>query len=431
MAKVMAILKGYGLIILCVLVVLAAPAAGFFFGHSMNASVRAEQADEASSELRRINGAEVTYRVPGVSPEDRGVELRSAPNPKLTEWFAARRAEVFEQVERAREEIVAFNRRDHEPLVDGLLPEPASDQEGRVRGFDFIDRLLGTRDTPSAYEDLLDTVRAGSPMPPAELLPRLQEERQTIIDEFVAQRGPGPLDEEEEAEKRERLSKARINEYRGRARTSSVYAEIDAIGRGQGTRLRPTTRPTNPPTPAEVFGRTFDFWVLEDLFAAIRLANSTAGGGPTRLDDSAIKRIDAVRLEPFSAGSEESAGGRVDRTSRFGAESSSTLTGRSASDGSSVYDLRYADLELVVDSSQIDAVLESFGRTNLMTVIGMEVESVDPWEELRDGYYWGDAHVVKLILRIETLWLRAWTSRFMPDEIADALGVQRPERDEA
>lgn len=431
MAKVMAILKGYGLILLSVIVVLAAPAAGFIFGSAMNSSVRADRAEEASSELRRINGASVTYSVPGVSPEDEGVELRSAPNAKLTEWFAARRKEVFEQVDRARDEIVSFNQRNHAPLVDGLLPEPASDQEGRVRGFDFIDRLLGTPGAPSVYERLLDAVRAGSPMPAEELVPRLNEERQRIVDEFIAVRGPGQLDEDEETQLRERLKEARINEYRGRARGRSVYAEIDAIGLGQNPPLRPAIRPTNPPTPAEVFQRTFDFWVLEDLFAAMRLANSTPSGGPTRLEESPIKRIDAVRLAPFELSSGNDGGGRRGRGgSGGGSGEPTTLTGRSSSGGSDVYDLRTADLELVVDSSQIDAVLKSFERTNLMTVISMNVDSVDVWEELRRGFYWGDAHVVKLNLRVETLWLRAWTARYMPDEIADALGVQRPEPEE-
>ncbi|MEM9065478.1 MAG: hypothetical protein AAGB51_08315 [Planctomycetota bacterium] len=434
MGKVIAFLKSYGLIVASTVVLFVAPAAGLFFGMSMNASLKEERGDEAQNEMRRVDGSRVSYSVPGIGADDEGVELSAAPNSVLTEWFAARRKEVAAEVERASSEIIQFNRREHGVLVEGLLPEPTDDRAGRLLMFELIDRLIGADGEPTAYDALFRRIRAGSPANAEQVAAKLNEARDEFVERLIADRGPGELDEDESAELAAHLSGVRLDEYRGRAGAISVYAEDMALGLNQTPPLRPTSRPATPPGTDVAFGWMFDYWVLSDVFEAIALANTSDVGTPTPVTRSVVKRINAVTLAPFevSGGDDRGATGRRGRGSFGGGESAgaATLTGRSGSDPSGLYDLRTVQLDLVVDASRIDALIKAFERTNLMTIVEMDVSSVDAWAELAQGYFWGDSHVVRVSMSVETLWLRTWTAEFMPDSIADALGVVRPSSDE-
>jgi hypothetical protein len=83
-----------------------------------------------------------------------------------------------------------------------------------------------------------------------------------------------------------------------------------------------------------------------------------------------------------------------------------------------IYDVRHAVLTVIIDSSRIPQLLNALSSVNFMTVIGMDVEDVDEYEALREGFYYGSDDTVSLDLTIETLWLRSWTAGHLTEQIA-------------
>ena len=53
----------------------------------------------------------------------------------------------------------------------------------------------------------------------------------------------------------------------------------------------------------------------------------------------------------------------------------------------------------------------------------MDLTRVEPLVDLREGYDYGDDHVVKASFTLETIWLREWRKAAMPPKVQQALGM--------
>jgi hypothetical protein len=60
-------------------------------------------------------------------------------------------------------------------------------------------------------------------------------------------------------------------------------------------------------------------------------------------------------------------------------------------------------------------------------VSDLDLASVDVWDHLRQGYFYGDEHVVEATFVIDSAWLNSWLLPKMPDELLVALGRTPPE----
>ena len=89
-----------------------------------------------------------------------------------------------------------------------------------------------------------------------------------------------------------------------------------------------------------------------------------------------------------------------------------------------IYDVRHAELRVIVDSRRIPTLLEAIGKVNFMTVIDFQMKDVDEYADLRDGYYYGVCDAVQLTLVIESVWLREWTAGHKDE--AEAQELEEP-----
>ena len=78
---------------------------------------------------------------------------------------------------------------------------------------------------------------------------------------------------------------------------------------------------------------------------------------------------------------------------------------------------------MIVASEKLPAIINAFHSTSLMTVTDVDLESIDVWEHMRNGYAYGNEHVVKASMEVEILLLRSWTVPLMPESIRMILGV--------
>jgi len=463
-------------VVFLVLVVVSLPSAWFFSGR-LNAGLRERQQSDAEADLNALKRGNYTYQIAAREPGEEPLTFQAPPNPKITAWFAEQSKLLEDDADEVVTRAVSFNRRGHSVLVDGLFPEPANPTQGQYLAVNMVKLLVGDN-APSEYERMLAKAGAGKPLDPDDLGMTLSDRRELEEQRLLAETGEAQLTAEQKDQVQQTLVNERIHEYERRAREISFYAEPSAITEPVrqnsvvGDSLPPTSVPSQPPEIDTCFVWQFDLWVIQDILDAITLANTGDDGRPLGVEDAAVKRllhlsIDALtgsstdtggtggggpppypgdprnrggygqpdpRLSPPSA---PYGGGEPDDTAPAPApdgvapiDLQRSITGRFSSKQNQLYDVRTVHLDVIVASDKLPRLYDALSKVNFMTVLGVDINEIDPWSDLREGYYYGTDNVVRATLTIETLWLRDWTVPLMPDGIIARLGVVKPEPDQ-
>jgi hypothetical protein len=200
-----------------------------------------------------------------------------------------------------------------------------------------------------------------------------------------------------------------------------------------------------------MFDWQWQYWIKEDVLKALYAANEPYDS----VVDAPVKRL--VSLMVLDGPIPDSSGGASAGSSRGGGSvagsgpASGRRGGGSGSTGGAarvvppdssrevprdysvsftgrtdnpLYDVRLVELVIVVESARVPEVFDALARQNFMTVISpVHVETLDLFEAIGDGYFYGSAPVSQLTLTVETIWLREWTAQFMPVELRQALGI--------
>jgi hypothetical protein len=171
-----------------------------------------------------------------------------------------------------------------------------------------------------------------------------------------------------------------------------------------------------------------DYWTVQDILGAVKLANTGAGGKPTMVPESVVKRIVSLRLAPppweAQPGGEESTSAPVDPKSALITPAfAGSVTGRVGGKANQLYDVRKARLSAVVSLQRLPQFFNAISKANFMTVTGINLRPVNMNDDLGTGYYYGPEAVVRADIEIECVWLRNWTAPLMPDEIKSDLGI--------
>ena len=75
------------------------------------------------------------------------------------------------------------------------------------------------------------------------------------------------------------------------------------------------------------------------------------------------------------------------------------------------------------DQVAVGQYVDALARYNFMTILDARVETVNLFDAIKSGYFYGSRPVSLIKLDLETVWFRAWTTEFMPPELKAALGV--------
>ena len=187
--------------------------------------------------------------------------------------------------------------------------------------------------------------------------------------------------------------------------------------------------PTQPVSLERAWDMQHRYWIHEDILRAVQEANRIdAPPFRLRVPEGVVKRIESIAVQPWyfeAAGQGQPA---PPLSSPVSADYEVSVTGRTSWPGrpNGVYDARFADVTMLVASDRIPRLIEAISSVNLMTVVSMNISSVNVLDDLEAGYYYGDDHVVRVSMRIETLWLRPWMAPLMPDGVKRALGIPVP-----
>lgn len=458
MKKVLAWVKSNFLIVLfSAIIVITLPAA--YVGSSMfGKSVRTKRETEASELLKKVENAKLGYQLPSLMPGGEELKESRVPNKVVSEFYEAQRKSVSAASKKVIDATQQFNqgkgpmaaavgREEHKPLVEGLFPKPADASSASLLTNRFVDLLVDRRDKRSVYARMLrEVLNAGDPVDLRTLAARLESTNTSERQKASGGDAQAKLSDDIVRTIENKLITLRRDAYLQKAQEISVYAGMEIFPTASGApggapeATIPKEIPSTPPSVSQTFRWQMDYWLIRDLLTAVRVANTTTGGSPARLNESVVKRIEKITIrEPFgyamravdsATGTEAPAQPAMTLDQLAGlvpTDKHVSVTGRMSSPQNPLYDVRTARLEVIVSATRVKQLIDALSRTNLMTVIGVNLSAVDVMADLERGYYYGDENVVRAEITVETIWLRSWTEPLFPSGIRQNLGLSLPE----
>lgn len=406
-------------------------------------------------------------------PESRSVTI----NPAVIEVLGG----IYNDLNRESESIfaaaLAINQASHSPMMPGLFPDTPNDKKFQARTVygRLLSAMVGTREWANEVAQT-----TGVAVPYLNARPPLQRDYlQSLLDQQMdaMTRGDGlagAISEAKLEQQQKEQQRELINELLRHAQGINLYADPEL-----GNMLAPNPAfplqiaslgsTADSPTPSQLWEAQLELWILQDLVEAIYLANDVANERehlniegkpvPSSVLNAPVKRLLRAEVLPGyvglhnlggvqsiggtattsrgatatagvggGAGYPPPVGGKTDqpRETKLSENFVIAPTGRSSN---ALYDVRHARLLAHVDYQRLPELLNAIGSVNLMTVLNMKVNAVDEYELLNELYMYGQGDVVEVEMIVETLWLRDWTSKLMPEDVKIYVGLLDPPAD--
>jgi len=446
MSKIIGFIKGNLVIVVSIVMILVFLPAGYIFSNNWNAKVYKEANAAYTGEKSTLTSkGKITYSLPAVLDGEADLSESRAPNDKVTKFYLAHKAQREQEVQEVVDRGTAFNQGEHVELVDGILPKAPNDLTLKRLGREMAEAIVGTESNPSVYQRKLARLNAGSPPEPEALASTLNGFKDREQQRYESSNADGKMTKPQGEQLDKDLVARRLGEYIGRSKALTFYCSTDAFVDSKTTKSSNTeysvipsaVPPLSTIDETTVFGWLWDYWVISDVLDAAALANTNPETGAMAIPDAPVKRIEEIRISKIpaieaSASTDDTSGQFAGRGGRSrgsspvdvkAVDSSSTFTGRKGGQPESTYDIRTIRIVLVASSQDLPAFIDALAKTNYMTVTDLDIDSVDVWDDLENGFYFGDDHVVRATLSVESVWLRSWLEPIMPDQIKRALGI--------
>ncbi len=441
------------IVIFLVVMVVSVPA-GWYFGSKANKKIRNGQQSKADGSYKQLTNTKVSYSLPAVMVGEESPSLPGrVPNDQITALFVKQKEARQAALEEVVQEAIRENQGQHKPLIEGLFPEPARAQDMVLR-LEMAKAILG-QGGDSIYDRMFKDIGAGPAVDPEKLAVMLQSSRDQEVERLISQgeiKAENDLSKDQEEVLVKKLFSERFGEYQHHAQRISMYADsADQVLIAEELLLE---MPTQPPSLGQCFVWQFDIWTYQSILEGIARANAGISGG---VEQSVVKQIIEIQLAPLSQLA-PLIGGKVDkgknrrgkgqRGGMFGGEENEdqgpaagsgsiadlvepdytvSLTGRATKPENQVFDTRKARLKLIVSAQRVPTLIDAISTADLMSVLDFDMTSVDLYEKLKEGYYFGTEPVVQVDLEIEILFLRSWTVQYIPPEARKLLSVVEPE----
>ena len=439
-----------------------------------------KQITDRQQEVRKIE----TFMSQNVDlpPEELGGDAITVSNVTFNDATIRELDNIFSKLNAEADSIseaaLAINRDGHPILLEGVFPalsgSPNAPYEFRSRYRFAMDSLLGPRaNAAQLAEELgldrpLPYLEAGLPPEVAELEARLQR---TVAD---GQRAFN--DQLTELQVKQLRGEARMGMLKAiedRARTLDIYADPkfqldpNTFNAAYPLTVYDWAFLETPPDPWMMWQGQMAYWIQSDIIRAIAEVNGVESddpNAPANVLEAPVKRLLKLEVLPGSVGLHGEGGvgtlldlrqGKSGGFSGFGGgQSGAGLTPTSAPAApatgslgaprqnkavppnyhfapsgrvsSHLADVRHARLSVHVDYNRLPAFINALGRVNFMTVVDLQIGSVDDFDfdALGGPYVYGTGQIVRADMIIETLWLREWLAPMMPDLIRESLGLE-------
>lgn len=427
--------------------------------------------DKLSKMVRKIDSySQVSVRFPPAEvdapPEDiSGVTI----NPRTLELLDKVYGQMGNEYQQIIRPFLQRNYRGHRLLVPGVLPVPEASHlrhNAKDAYRQAFERMFEPYEAdPKTGEPLTDEPRlnAAGPLDPAELqfeLLRVEEDYRPST--YGGAGGVRGNLNESDRKAIEGLKADRAAEMlKERAQQIHLYADTNILSPGFPFQVGGWSQLSSLPSLGQIWEGHLELWVQQDIARAIAIANEV--DQPDRnVIGAPVKRLISIDVIPGYVGINTIGGISVTGSNKASATggaggypggigygttgvgaatpggaapmvassgsadqrlSVNFNTGPSGRTSNAIYDVRHARMVVVVDYQQLPKLFDALGQVNFMTVLDCQIQDVDEYEALRQGYVYGTGDAVRVDILIESIWLREWTTELMPDEAKQRLGI--------
>lgn len=88
-----------------------------------------------------------------------------------------------------------------------------------------------------------------------------------------------------------------------------------------------------------------------------------------------------------------------------------------------LYDIYKAKVSMVVETVKIPLVTNTLAKQNFITITDVQMRPTDPFRDIQDGFFYGEGPLSTIEFTLESVWLREWTGKLMPDEVRKKFGT--------
>jgi len=436
-AKWIAFLKQRWVPITCGLIVLIAPLAAYFSLDFVRAPVVAKIKDRVDA-YEKLGGLEKT-----------SVDVRAADGSVRTESAYINKA-LIEELTKHQEALAADAQGIYQSAVDRnragrgvsqdiaeYLPKPKNESARDVNLLreNALPLLIKQRDA------LITLMKMSGPSKSDEALDRVQRaETEHLTGVLMKKQRSEVTDPKELAELNARLVDTRLALITENAAGIEVYLRPGAIlWRDKLASAKDGDSKAAPAVEfalAQLFQFQWDMWVVEDVLKAIQQVNSKSDPSgkrtPIGVLQAPVKCINRLLVTPIpglvpadaaagataDASAEAPAGEAIDPKTDVAPDFAASINGLRTNQ---LFDVRDATLVVVCETSAVPKLVNALSAQNFITVTGLSLVPADTFAAARQGYAFGSQPCSEVTLKLQSVWLRDWTTESMPKGMMAAI----------
>ena len=436
-AKWIAFLKQRWVPITCGLIVLIAPLAAYFSLDFVRAPVVAKIKDRVDA-YEKLGGLEKT-----------SVDVRAADGSVRTESAYINKA-LIEELTKHQEALAADAQGIYQSALDRnragrgvsqdvaeYLPKPKNEAARDVNLLreNALDLLIKKRDA------LITLMKMSGPSKSDEALDRVQRaEIEHLTGVLMKKQRSEVTDPKELAELNARLVDTRLALITENAAGIEVYLRPGAIlWRDKLASAKDGDSKAAPAVEfalAQLFQFQWDMWVVEDVLKAIQQVNSKSDASgkrtPIGVVQAPVKCINRLLVTPVAglvpadaaagatpdASAEAPAGEAIDPKTDVAPDFAASINGLRTNQ---LFDVRDATLVVVCETSAVPKLVNALSAQNFITVTGLSLVPADTFAAARQGYAFGSQPCSEVTLKLQSVWLRDWTTESMPKGMMTAI----------
>ena len=436
-AKWIAFLKQRWVPITCGLIVIIAPLAAYFSLDFVRAPVVAKIKDRVDA-YEKLGGLEKT-----------SVDVRAADGSVRTESAYINKA-LIEELTKHQEALAADAQGIYQSAVDRnragrgvsqdiaeYLPKPKNESARDVNLLreNALPLLIKQRDA------LITLMKMSGPSKSDEALDRVQRaETEHLTGVLMKKQRSEVTDPKELAELNARLVDTRLALITENAAGIEVYLRPGAIlWRDKLASAKDGDSKAAPAVEfalAQLFQFQWDMWVVEDVLKAIQQVNSKSDASGKRVPigvvQAPIKCINRLLVTPIAglvpadaaagatadASAEAPAGEAIDPKTDVAPDFAASINGLRTNQ---LFDVRDATLVVVCETTAVPKLVNALSAQNFITVTGLSLVPADTFAAARQGYAFGSQPCSEVTLKLQSVWLRDWTTESMPKGMMAAI----------
>ncbi len=415
----------------------------------------AQKFGERMTAVSKLEQAPVTIRIPG----NEEINEKSLITKKLVKTVKDKMpTQDSNQGDSIQSKAIDFNQGIHKPI--------ANLRKDSKTGGKFVYESL-YEELVKKYDELLTKCHLSPPQtddeksvsPPSEedVLVNLQRLKLRYIQTELGKNFDYKMTPSEQSDLSSKLTQRRLGEYSIASGKYSFYVNAQSIGappkgkQAEGIeKMWNLTESGKNSDLLKMWDEQMKFWITQDIIDACLKANN--GGAMAK---NPIKRIVSIQFlgrvtggeiaaetpaeeAPSETPAETSASDNPNAETSPGEVPAQTgvpinpneeivfsnyaksLKGWSSNQ---LYDIYKAKVGMVVETAKIPLVTNSLVKQNFIAITDVQMRPTDPFRDIQDGFFYGEGPLSTIVFTLESVWLREWTGKLMPDEVRKKFGT--------